>query len=88
MNIRSTKVLPWVVLAFMSVASSAWAQLVQPQQNPRVKDNDFGVRNSNGFMFEVMRNLGFYLQFGETVGFVRWLQFEIDAGLGVQARIP
>ena len=58
------------------------------QQNPRVKDNDFGVRNSNGFMFEVMRNLGFYLQFGETLGFVRWLQFEIDAGLGVQARIP
>jgi hypothetical protein len=23
-------------------------------------------------MFEVMRNLGFYLQFGETLAFVRW----------------
>jgi hypothetical protein len=44
--------------------------------------------NANGFMFEVMRNLGFYIQFGETLGFVRWLRFEIDAGLGVQARIP
>jgi hypothetical protein len=58
------------------------------QHNPMVKDTDFGVRNSNGFMFEVMRNLGFYLQFGETLGFVRWLRFEIDGGVGVQARIP
>src|SRR5262252_2098708 len=58
------------------------------QRNPMVKDNDFGVRNANGFMFEVMRNLGFYLQFGETLGFRRWLRFEIDGGAGVQARIP
>ena len=58
------------------------------QHNPLVKDTDFGVRNSNGFMFEVMRNLGFYIQFGETLGFVRWLRFEIDGGVGVQARIP
>ena len=58
------------------------------QHNPLVKDNDFGVRNANGFMFEVMRNLGFYIQFGETLGFVRWLRFEIDGGVGVQARIP
>jgi hypothetical protein len=35
-----------------------------------------------------MRNLGFYLQFGETLGFRRWLRFEIDGGVGVQARIP
>ena len=58
------------------------------QHNPLVKDNDFGVRNANGFMFEVMRNLGFYIQLGETLGFVRWLRFEIDGGVGVQARIP
>ncbi len=58
------------------------------QHNPLVKDNDIGIRNANGFMFEVMRNLGFYIQFGETLGFVRWLRFEIDGGVGVQARIP
>ena len=58
------------------------------QPDPQLKGNDFGVRNSNGFMFEVMRNLGFYIQLGETVGFVRWLRFEIDGGVGVQARIP
>jgi hypothetical protein len=61
---------------------------VNPQHDPATKDYDVGVRNANGFMFEVMRNLGFYLQFGETVGFVRWLRFEIDGGIGVQARFP
>jgi len=58
------------------------------QGDPRLQDNDFGFRNSNGFMFEVMSNLGIYLQFGETLGFRRWLRFEIDGGVGVQARIP
>src|SRR6188768_1677365 len=43
------------------------------QHNSMIKNNDFGVRNANGMMFEVMRNFGFYIQFGETVGFVRWL---------------
>lgn len=61
---------------------------LNPQHDPGVKDYDFGVRNANGFMFEVMRNLGFYLQFGETVGLVRWLRFEVDGGIGVQARFP
>jgi hypothetical protein len=51
-------------------------------------NDDVAVRNSNGFMFEVMRNFGVYAQFGETIGFVRWLRFEIDAGIGVQARLP
>jgi hypothetical protein len=49
---------------------------------------DFGVRNANGFMYEVMRNFGVYLQLGETLGFRRWLRFEIDGGVGVQARFP
>jgi hypothetical protein len=61
---------------------------LNPQHTPGVKDYDFGVRNANGFMLEVMRNLGFYLQFGETLGFVRWLRFEVDGGIGVQARFP
>jgi hypothetical protein len=61
---------------------------LNPQHDPGVKDYDFGVRNANGFMVEVMRNLGFYLQFGETLAFVRWLRFEVDGGIGVQARFP
>jgi hypothetical protein len=61
---------------------------LNPQHDPGIKDYDFGVRNANGFMYEVMRNLGFYLQFGETLGLVRWLRFEVDGGVGVQARFP
>jgi hypothetical protein len=61
---------------------------LNPQHDPGVKDYDFGVRNANGFMLEMMRNLGFYLQFGETLGLVRWLRFEVDGGVGVQARFP
>jgi hypothetical protein len=58
------------------------------QHNTAVRGTDFGVRNANGFMFDVMRNFGVYLQFGETIGFVRWFRVEIDAGVGVQIRIP
>jgi hypothetical protein len=53
-----------------------------------LKKTDVAFRNANGFMFEVMRNLGFFAQFGETIGFVRWLELEIDLSLGVQARLP
>lgn len=59
-------------------------------QQPTTKHtrSDFGFRNANGLMIEVMRNLGVYLQFGETVGFVRWFSITVDGGIGVQARIP
>jgi hypothetical protein len=58
------------------------------QNNQSITNNDIAVRNANGVMFEVMRNVGFFLQFGETIGFRRWLRFEVDAGMGVQARFP
>jgi hypothetical protein len=61
---------------------------VTNQNNVKVRDSDFAVRNSNGFMFEIMRNFGLYLQFGETIGFARWLRFEVDGGVGIQARMP
>jgi hypothetical protein len=58
------------------------------QHYSMVNNKDFGIRNANGMMFEVMPNFGFFIQFGETVGFVRWMRFEIDGGAGIQARIP
>jgi hypothetical protein len=50
--------------------------------------HDFGLRNSNGLMYDVIRNVGFYFQFGETFGLRRWFRIELDAGLGVQVRFP
>jgi hypothetical protein len=32
--------------------------------------------------------VGFYFQFGETIGFRRWFRIELDVGLGVQVRFP
>jgi hypothetical protein len=58
------------------------------QSTSTVSSSDVGVRNSNGLMVELMRNFGVYFQFGETVGFVRWLSFNVDAGIGIQARVP
>jgi hypothetical protein len=58
------------------------------QVDKTIHNNDVALRNSDGFMYEIMRNFGAYLQFGETIGFVRWLRFEIDGGVGVQARLP
>jgi len=53
-----------------------------------VSKQDLAFRNSNGLMIEIMRNFGVYAQFGETIGFLRWLTFAVDAGVGVQARVP
>jgi hypothetical protein len=58
------------------------------QRTSALSKNDFAVHNANGLMVDIMPNLGFYAQFGDTIGFIRWLRFEIDLGLGVQARFP
>ncbi|HXU82689.1 MAG TPA: hypothetical protein VN914_14905 [Polyangia bacterium] len=50
--------------------------------------NDFGLRNSNGLMYDVIRNVGFFFQFGESFGFRRWFRIELDAGVGIQVRFP
>jgi hypothetical protein len=50
--------------------------------------SDYGVRNANGLMYDPIRNVGFFLQFGETLGFRRWFRIDLDVGLGVQLRFP
>jgi len=57
--------------------------------NPGIeKGTDVGIRNVNGFQIDFHRTFGAYVHFGETISFVRWLRFEIDAGLGIQGRFP
>lgn len=58
------------------------------QGQDRVRDSDWGLRNANGFMYDAIRNLGFFVQVGETIGVVRWFRIEVDAGVGVQVRFP
>jgi hypothetical protein len=47
---------------------------------------DFGARNLNGLWIDLDRAYGFYVYVGETMKFSRWLQFELEAGFGIQGR--
>lgn len=49
---------------------------------------DYGVRNTNGFQLDLHKTFGIYLYFGEVVSWRRWLRFEVEAGVGLQARFP
>lgn len=49
---------------------------------------DVGVRNVNGLLIDLHRTFGVYAHAGLTIGFVRWLRFEVEGGLGMQARFP
>jgi hypothetical protein len=53
-----------------------------------VSNSDYGVRNANGLMYDPIRNVGFYVQFGETIGLARWFRIDLDVGLGAQVRFP
>jgi hypothetical protein len=59
------------------------------QQNQMdIPNSDYGIRNSNGLMYDPIRNVGFYVQFGDSIGFHRWFRMEVDLGFGVQMRFP
>jgi hypothetical protein len=53
-----------------------------------VSNSDYGMRNANGLMYDPIRNVGFYVQFGETIGLARWFRIDLDVGLGAQIRFP
>lgn len=48
--------------------------------------SDFGVRNLTGIWFDLDRAYGFYLYAGPTASFARWFRFELEGGIGIQAR--
>lgn len=52
------------------------------------RGTDFGVRNLNGVWFDFHRAYGFYIYAGETLSIARWLDLELEVGLGVQVRYP
>jgi hypothetical protein len=52
------------------------------------RGNDFGLRNLNGFWYDIQREYGAYVYFGETATFARWFDFEVELGVGIQGRYP
>jgi hypothetical protein len=57
-------------------------------KNTGPRNADVGMRNANGLMWDPIRNVGFFVQFGETIGFMRWFRIDLDIGLGAQIRFP
>ena len=53
-----------------------------------IRNSDVGMRNANGLMYDPIRNVGFFVQFGESIGLMRWFRIDLDIGLGVQIRLP
>jgi hypothetical protein len=52
------------------------------------RGTDFGIGALEGYLFDFNRHVGAYIFLGETIGFVRWLSGDFEAGLGIQARYP
>ena len=50
--------------------------------------DDVGIRWLEGFWVDLHRAYGFYVYVGETAEFVRWIDGEIEAGIGIQGRYP
>lgn len=65
-------------------------QLVYDDTDHRqtVSDVDYGGRVALGFMYDPIKNVGFFTQLGATFGVKRWFRIEADWGLGVQVRFP
>lgn len=64
------------------------AVLDSTDQQGNQSKSDYGARVGLGFMYDPIRNLGFYAQLGATFGFKRWFRIEADMGAGVQVRFP
>ncbi|MBL9016146.1 MAG: hypothetical protein JNL83_18305 [Myxococcales bacterium] len=50
------------------------------------RGTDFGLKNLSGIWLDLDQGYGFYAYLGETATFSRWWMFELDVGVGVQAR--
>ena len=47
---------------------------------------DMAIKNTSGLQLDVHDAVGVYVWFGEVVGWSRWLRFQMEVGLGMQAR--
>ncbi|MBA3542168.1 MAG: hypothetical protein H0T79_21315 [Deltaproteobacteria bacterium] len=52
------------------------------------RGNDIGIRNVNGLWFDFAREWGVYGFVGETATFARWINVELEVGIGIQGRYP
>ena len=49
---------------------------------------DLGVRSLQGYWWDLTRSFGLYIYASETATFARWIDLQLDVGIGLQARYP
>jgi hypothetical protein len=67
---------------------SSLAFTIDTTHYPQKPENDYGVRLRNAFQFDPHRTVGVFFYFGPIFAWQRWLRFEVEGGLGLQARFP
>jgi hypothetical protein len=54
----------------------------------QVSGSDLAVKSNHGLQFDVHETVGVYFYAGALFGWSRWMRFELEGGLGLQARFP
>lgn len=67
---------------------STFQLVVDTTGYPQAGETDFAIKQTNGLQLDVHETVGLFFFFGEVVGWDRWLRFEMEGGIGLQARFP
>ena len=83
---------PGVKLYFKEEGTAKfWSSLmfnIDTTNYPQKPETDYGVRLTNAFQFDPHRTYGVFFYAGPIFAWQRWLRFEIEGGIGMQARFP
>jgi hypothetical protein len=58
------------------------------RDNSGTLSDGFGARCLEGLWIDLHRAYGFYIYAGESVELVRWIEGDVEAGVGIQGRYP
>ena len=53
-----------------------------------VSGADVGVRSLQGYWYDISKSFGLYIYVSENATFARWIDLELDVGIGFQGRYP
>ncbi|HTM22921.1 MAG TPA: hypothetical protein VL172_20500 [Kofleriaceae bacterium] len=89
---RTRAYMPGLKVYFKDAGTAKfWSSLafcVDTTHYPQKPETDYGVKLTNAFQFDPHRTFGVFFYFGPVFAWQRWLRFELEGGLGIQARFP
>jgi len=91
-GVRNHAYAPGVKVYFKDAGTAKfWSSLafeIETTDYPQKPETDYGMRLTNAFQFDPHHTVGVYFFFGPVFAWKRWLRFEIEGGVGLQARFP